>query len=63
MDETVTTANDWKNVAMSRKIRVCVRETATLVIKSIPSISIAGVATATEIPSLKNTNISIEKIA
>ena len=63
MDETVTTANDCKNVSMSRKIRVCVRETATLVIKRIPSISIVGVATATEIPSLKNTNISIEKIA
>ena len=63
MDETVTTANNWKNVAISRKIRVCVRGNATLVIRSIPSITIAGTPTATQIPSLKNTNISIEKIA
>lgn len=63
MDETVTTANNWKNVAMNRKIRVCVRGNATLVVKSIPSISIAGVPTATQIPSLKNTNISIERLA
>ena len=63
MDETVTTANNWKNIAMNRKIRVCVRGNATLVIRSIPSITIAGVATATQIPSLKNTNISIERLA
>ena len=63
MDETVTTANNWKNVAMNRKIRVCVRGNATLVIKSTPSISVGGVATATQIPSLKNTNISVERLA
>ena len=63
MDENITTANNWKNVAMNRKIRVCIRGNATLVIRSIPSITIAGVATATQIPSLKNTNISIERLA
>lgn len=63
MDETVTTANNWKNIAMNRKIRVCVRGNATITVRSIPSISIGGVATATQIPSLKNTNISIERLA
>ena len=63
MDETVTTANNWKNVAVSRKIRVCLRGNATITVRSIPSISVAGVATATQIPSLKNSNISIEKVA
>ena len=63
MDETVTTANNWKNMSMNRKIRVCLRGNATLVVKSIPSITIAGVPTATQIPSLKNTNISIERLA
>lgn len=63
MDETVTTANNWKNVGMNRKIRVCSRGNATLTIRSIPTISIGGVATATQIPSLKNLNISIERLA
>lgn len=63
MDETVTTANNWKNISMNRKIRVCLRGNAALSIKSIPSISIVGVPTATQIPSLKNTNISVERLA
>lgn len=62
-DETVTTANNWKNVALNKKIRVCVRGNATITIRSIPSILIADVATATQIPSIKNANLSIEKIA
>lgn len=63
MNETITTANNWKNIAMNRKIRVCARGNATLSIKSIPSISIAGVPTATQIPSIKNANISITRLA
>ena len=63
MDETVTTANNWKNISMNRKIRVCTRGNATLVIRSVPSITIAGVPTATQIPSIKNANISIERLA
>ena len=63
MDETVTTANLWKNISMNRKIRVCTRGNVTLSIKSIPSITIAGVPTATQIPSIKNANISIERLA
>ena len=63
MDSVVATANNWENVSMNRKIRVCTRGNATLVIKSVPTISIAGVATATQIPSLKNSNISIERLA
>ena len=63
MDSVVTTVNQWDNVGMNRKIRVCTRGNATLVIRSVPTITIGGVATATQIPSLKNTNISIERLA
>ena len=63
MDETVTTANNWKNISMNRKVRVCTRGNATLTIRSVPSIEIAGVPTATQIPSIKNANISIERLA
>lgn len=63
MNETITTANNWKNISMNRKIRVCLRGNATLSIKSIPSISIAGVPTATQIPSIKSANISITRLA
>ena len=63
MDEVVSTANNWRNISMNRKIRVCLKGNATLVIKSIPSITIGGVATETQIPSLKNANISVERLA
>lgn len=63
MNEAITTANNWKNISMNRKIRVCLRGNATLSIKSIPSISIAGVPTATQIPSIKSANISITRLA
>lgn len=62
-DENITTANNWKNVALNKKIRVCVRGNATITVRSVPSILVAGVATATQIPSTKNANLSIEKIA
>lgn len=63
MDETVTTANLWENISMNRKIRVCTRGNATLTIRSVPSISVEEVPTATQIPSIKNANISIERLA
>lgn len=63
MDITIATANDWDNVSMNKKIRVCTRGNVTLVIKSIPSVLVGDTATDTQIPILKNTNISIERLA
>ena len=62
-NETITTANNWKNIGFNKKIRVCARGSVTITVRSIPSISIDGVATATQIPSVKNANISIERLA
>lgn len=63
VDATIATANNWENMSFNKKIRVCNRGSVTITVRSIPSISIAGVSTETEIPSVKNANISIERLA
>lgn len=63
MDITTAAANAWDNISMNKKIRVCTRGSVTLTIRSIPTVDVAGTATATEIPILKNSNISIERLA
>lgn len=63
VDETISTANNWENMSFNKKIRVCSRGNVTITVRSVPTISIAGVPTATQIPSIKNANISIERLA
>ena len=63
MDISVATANAWDNVSMNKKIRVCTRGSVTLTIRSVSSVDVASTPTATEIPILKNSNISIERLA
>lgn len=61
MDETITTANVFKNISMNKKIRVCGRGNVTITIQSVPAIVSDEVSTATQIPIIKNANISIER--
>lgn len=63
MDVTVAAANAWSNISMNKKIRVCARGSVTLTIRNVSTVDVAGTATATEIPILKNSNISIERLA
>lgn len=65
VNKNIVTANEWSNVAFNKKIRVCGRSnaSASLSIKSVPSIVVNGTSTVTQIPSLKNANISIERLA
>jgi len=63
VDTTIATANNWENMSFNKKLRVCTRGSVTLTVRSVPTISIAGVSTATQIPSVKNANISIERLA
>lgn len=63
MDVTTAAANAWENISMNKKIRVCTRGSVTLTVRSVPTVDVAGTATVTEIPTLKNTNISIERLA
>jgi hypothetical protein len=59
VDQEVVTANTWKSVAFTKKIRVCNRGSVTLTVRSVPTID----GTATQIPIVKNANISIERLA
>lgn len=63
MDITTAAANAWDNISFNKKIRVCTRGNVTLTIRSVPTVLVNNVATATEVPILKNTNISIERLA
>lgn len=61
--DTPVTIGVFANVANNKKIRVCNRGNATITIQSIPTITYNGTSTATQIPIVKNANISIERIA
>lgn len=61
IDEEITTANVFKNVSMNKKIRVCGRGNVTITIQSVPAIVSNGTSTDTQIPIIKNANISIER--
>lgn len=63
LDKSVSTANAWDSASFNKKIRVCTRGNVTLTVRSVPTVSVAGVSTTTQIPTLKNTNISIERLA
>lgn len=61
--DTPVTAGVFTNVGVNKKIRVCGRGNVNITIQSVPSITSAGVTTATQIPTIKNANISIERLA
>ena len=59
----VTTVGDYSDVSISKYIRVCGRGSVTITVQSVPSIVFDGTATDTEIPIVKNANISIRRYA
>ena len=59
----VTAVGDYSDVSISKYIRVCGRGNVTLTVQSVPSIVFDGTATDTEIPIVKNANISIRRYA
>jgi len=63
MDTPVVTAGAWQSVTVNKKLRVCARGNATITVNSVPTTTYDGTTTDTEIPILKNTNISIERLA
>ena len=62
MDASVTTAGTWRNISRSKRIRVCGRGTLTITIQSVPSVTVSGTPTTTEIPTIKNANIIIRRL-
>ena len=63
MDATITTAGIWRNISANKKVRICTRGSATITINSVPTTTYNGTTTDTQIPTVKNANISIERLA
>ena len=67
MDAAIATAGDWENISFDKKIRVCCKGTVNLAITSLPTVTFAGagapVVTDTEIPIVKNAEISITRLS
>jgi len=62
MDQVITTAGDYKDISTTKKIRVCGRGNVTITAQSVPAIVYDETSTTTQIPILKNINISIERM-
>lgn len=59
----IAAAGDYENVSIKKYIRVCGRGSVTVSINSMPTIVYDEVAEATQIPIIKNANISIRRYA
>ena len=62
MDAVIATAGDYTNISFSKIIEVCPRVNTTIAIGSLPAIGGVTPAVVTEIPTIKDANLSIEKI-
>ena len=62
-DSILAVAGDYTNVSIHKYIRVCGRGSVTLTINSVPTITYNGTATDTQIPIIKNANLSIVRRA
>lgn len=67
MDAVIDTAGDWENISFDKKIRVCCKGTVNLAITSVPTVTYSGgttpTVTDTQIPILKNAEISITRLS
>lgn len=63
MDAEIATAGDYTNISFSKIIRVCPRVNTTVSIGSLAAVGGVTPAVETEIPTIKDANLIIEKIA
>ena len=63
MDFNTTTEGVYNNVSVTKLIRICPRINTTIAVGSIPAIGGVTPVVETEIPTIKDANIIIEKIA
>lgn len=63
MDVDVATAGVYSNVSFNKIIRVCPRVNTTLAIGSLPAVGGVTPAVETQIPTIKDANLIIRKIA
>lgn len=63
MDANITTVGVYSNVSFSKVIEVCPRVNTTISIGSLPAIGGVTPAVVTQIPTIKDANLIIRKIA
>lgn len=63
MDFNTTTEGVYNNISFTKIIRVCPRVNTTLAIGSIPAIGSVTPVVESQIPTIKDANLIIEKIA
>ena len=63
IDVDVTTAGVYSNVSFSKLLRICPRVNTTIAVGSLPAIGGVTPAVETVIPTIKDANLIIEKIA
>lgn len=66
MDASITTAGEYTNVSFTKLLKICPRVNTTIAVGSLPS-TITGTTTltnvVTQIPTVKDANLIIKKIA
>lgn len=62
MDAVIGTAGEYTNISFSKLIRVCPRVNTTIAIGSLPAIGGVTPVVETEIPTIKDANLSIERL-
>ena len=62
MDAEITTPDVYTNISFTKIIRLCPRVNTPLAIGSIPAIGSVTPAVVTQIPTIKDANLIIEKI-
>ena len=66
MDAEITTAGNYTNVSFTKLLRICPRVNTTIAVGSLPATQTGTttlVNTETQIPTIKDANFIIEKIA
>lgn len=61
--DTPVTVGVYTNVSAKKYIRVCGRGSVSITVRSLPTITYDGTTTDTEIPIIKDANISIKRYA
>ena len=62
-DAVIGTAGEYSNISIKKYIRVCGRGNVTITINSLPSVVYDETSTETQIPIIKNANISLKRYA
>ena len=61
-NSVVTTAGNYNNITIKKRVRLCPRENVTLTIGSVPAVSNVTPAVTTVAPTIKNANVIIEPV-